>query len=877
MKVFRKQSITQKIIITITVVILLFNLILPTYSKADNSFGGQLWEPVQGIVLGLGDVILNILQRTFIQGAPDAVFKCTMAEYVNGENVFTGFQNFVTGLPWIFGDAFSWLSSLGANIGGSMGVEQKEDLDGDGHTSTEEAQTYWSEDIVFPSIFYSVENIFANKIPAFDVNFINPSVNPPQVVDNAADIREQVTGETSEEASSTKAIGNIAKQIQSVISKWYNALRTLSLVAMLSVLVYLGIRITLASTSAKDQAKYKVMLKDWVMAICLLFVMHYIMVLGITVTEKLTEMLYIAYTNALNSETLSNGINTIQAETMATSIRLTVSTAPLNLGESMGYTIMYAVFVIYTIMFTWQYLKRVVYMAFLTAIAPLVAITYPIDKMKDGKAQAFNMWMKEYIFNLLIQPLHLMLFTILVLSATDLMKNNIIYSVVTIGFLSQSVKIVKKLFGFDRAPIGNGGLAEGFAGGAIFSAALGALEHIPGIGASKSSGNSAGLSGGDSKINFSAGSDRGSEYKGLSAFKDGDNISEQNTNIDLVNNKNVRRLRRRAALLNYRNAGYSKNEQGYYYNPHTQKYDVNYDPRKDSKFNILLNKGAQQSYRGPRINVGNTNLKNQGKRLSRNINANINKYANVNRNTNVNSNRISSNTNVNLTNRQYRTNESPRSVIRGIKEVGKRYVPKAGMTIAKVAAGGVVAGTLGTIGVAAGLASDKSTDAIKLGITGITTGAVMGGAIPGTIIGTGKAVKGAVKEVKETASKGYHGEKYEEVKADKEYEKSKEVKEHFKLKFGDKWEKAKSKAKELRKVGITEQKDIDTAIKLMFKHEELSIEEVASLMKFKDAVSRSELREEKKRARIKQKIMSMGIDEKQANLILSLLDDILDV
>ena len=94
MKVFRKQSITQKIIATIIVVILLFNLILPTYSKADDGFGGQLWEPVQSLVLGLGDVIFNILQKTFIEGAPEAVFKCTMAEVINGEGLGTDFMNF---------------------------------------------------------------------------------------------------------------------------------------------------------------------------------------------------------------------------------------------------------------------------------------------------------------------------------------------------------------------------------------------------------------------------------------------------------------------------------------------------------------------------------------------------------------------------------------------------------------------------------------------------------------------------------------------------------------------------------------------------------------------------------------------------------------
>ena len=33
-------------------------------------------------------------------------------------------------------------------------------------------------------------------------------------------------------------------------------------------------------------------------------------------------------------------------------------------------------------------------MAFLTLIAPIVAFTYPIDKMADGQAQGFDMWVK---------------------------------------------------------------------------------------------------------------------------------------------------------------------------------------------------------------------------------------------------------------------------------------------------------------------------------------------------------------------------------------------------------------------------------------------------------------------------------------------------
>ena len=354
-------------------------------------------------------------------------------------------------------------------------------------------------------------------------------------------------------------------------------------------------------------------------------------------------------------------------------------------------------------------------------------------------------------------------------------------------------------------------------------------------------------------------------------------------------------MRRRAALANYANAGHSKNDQGYYYNPHTGKYDPKYDPTKDATFNMLLgkDKNNQPGYRGPKIDVGRTRLANSGRNLRGNSNitgnngrtATQNRYsqnnislggnnAQVKAGTNGNINLQNNNINYNSVDRREKSN---RSVIRGVKELGKRYVPKAGMGIAKLAVGGLAAGTLGTIGVAAGLASDKSTDAIKLGLAGVTAGAALGSAVPGTVVGTGKNVTKTAREVKETASKGYHGEKYEEVKADKLYAKSKEVKNHLKLKFGDKWEDAKNKALELRKLGITDQKDIDTAIKVMYKHEELSTEEVASLLKFKDAVSRAELRDKKKRERIRQKILSMGIDEKQTDVILSLLDEILDV
>ena len=54
--------------------------------------------------------------------------------------------------------------------------------------------------------------------------------------------------------------------------------------------------------------------------------------------------------------------------------------AQMSNGDAtfIGYTICFLMLVFYTMFFTFTYLKRVLYLAFLTIIAPFVALTYPI-------------------------------------------------------------------------------------------------------------------------------------------------------------------------------------------------------------------------------------------------------------------------------------------------------------------------------------------------------------------------------------------------------------------------------------------------------------------------------------------------------------------
>lgn len=296
-------------------------------------------------------------------------------------------------------------------------------------------------------------------------------------------------------SGAVKPAESIADTIKPVISKWYYTLRNLALVVMLSELVYVGIRIMLCSV-ASEKAKYKNLLKDWLVAMCLLFLMHYIMAFANNMVDEFTNLvttvskdqLYIAYINN-DGEKVSNALikdgvdesnikyitdekdeKKVNKNFIVWNCENIMGLARVNAQQQgkdvkgvwyLGYTIAFVVLVFYTVFFLFTYLKRLIYLSFLTMIAPMVACTYPLDKMNDGKAQAFDMWFKEYIFNLLIQPFHLILYTVLVSTAFDIASTNILYTLVALGFMMPAEKLLRRFFGFEKAQ------TPGMLGGAV--------------------------------------------------------------------------------------------------------------------------------------------------------------------------------------------------------------------------------------------------------------------------------------------------------------------------------------------------------------------------------------------------------------------------
>ena len=489
MEIFKKKSLILKIVIALVVVIL-FNFSAPTISQAA-SIGGTLLQPVVSLLTALGDGLMLLIQ-SILFGVNYSVI--TLTDDPPG-SILESILDFGSGI-------LNWGANLVDSVIG---------------TNISSITEGW-----IPSVFYlpiyaiSPEEIFQNKIGVLDVNFFNPNPYGETELANGAVVEEQTS---------------TASALQATISSWYLTLRNFAMVVLLIVLLYIGIRIV-ASSASQERAKYKEKLFSWIVAMCLLVFMHYIMSVAVTIVEAVSEGInqinnniaigmenlddyyvevqdeegenqYVEATTYFNENNLVEGGQYVWPTNLLGKIRIEMQLEPTGVSEDniilrkMGYTVLYLMLVFYTVAFLVVYLKRTIMLAFLTMIAPLVAMTYPLDKMNDGNAQAFNMWLKEYIFNLLIQPFHLILYTMLVGSAIEFATDNLIYSVVAIGFIFQAEKLLRKFFGFNKAETldTNGSTIAGMAG----MTAINALKRVGGgRGRGKSGNNSSSDSSKDS-------------------------------------------------------------------------------------------------------------------------------------------------------------------------------------------------------------------------------------------------------------------------------------------------------------------------------------------------------------------------------------------
>ena len=846
MEIFTNKSLVLKIVIALVIVIL-FNFCAPTLSHAGiaEAIGGTLLSPIVDLLLAIGDGAINLIQNILF-GIDNSLLKVAVHEASFWETVGMVLGAVVGIAAVVAITVISGGTALAAIIPGIVAGAAGAYV---GHKI---AVAALPDTFYLPVYAISPEEIFQNKIGLLDVNFFNP---------NDYGKIEIITNDAGENDST-------AANLQATISSWYLTLRNFALVVLLVVLLYIGIRIV-TSSAAQDRAKYKEKLFSWIVAMCLLFFMHYIMAFATTIVESISEGINTAEQKVIvtfpdlesknyevevtttdpetgekttggtpvkdffqnesidfvaeKGETDENGNEVIETTyawptNLMGTLRVDMQmdedlTQDNQLLRQLGYVVLFLVLVFYTIAFLVVYIRRLIMLAFLTMIAPLVAMTYPLDKMNDGNAQAFNMWLKEYVFNLLIQPFHLILYTMLVGSAIDFAHKNMIYAIVAIGFIFQAEKILRKFFGFDKASTldTNGSTV----GGMLAMAGINQLKRIGNMG-KKKDGKNGGNSGNGNTSPRLRTADRGkSAAERLSAGVEDDqrpSIREQEGQQLEMEERAYNSEDRQESLesrmaMNARNASQTGQDYRALRNlvdeGELDKHDPRYRELKDEireNDNRGLGQAIYDRYQGSALQA---HLQTSAPaRLVRKIGGGIQSARD-------------------FTGRQIRKIPAPlRNTIRGATSTVGKGIKYAVPRAAKLYAKGALAATAGTIGVAGGLASDNDMNILKYGGAGAATGWAVGSAAGGIVKNASNAVENAGESAISTytiAAKGQEAEKARlQAKEDKAAMKDEERQKLYmeKLKISKSQIKDVMKdAQEYRESGVTDDRLIIKAMK----------------------------------------------------------------
>lgn len=290
----------------------------------------------------------------------------------------------------------------------------------------------------------------------------------------------------------------VITEMRGTVATWFYVLRVISVAVLLCVLIYVGIRMAI-STIAEEKARYQKMLVDWVCSLALIFVLHWIAIFTIYANDAIVK--------AIEGMMVGTDLDQTITEIMEQSL--------IGLGiDSILAFFVYVVITMQTLFFLVAYIMRMFKVGFLIIISPLISVTYSIDKMGDGKAQALNAWLKEFVYTILTQPFHCILYLAFANTAVVLLQNNGngsvlaeigslfdssynqlingILAILCFKFISDGEKILRKIFNFqndDSSTSMLAGAAMGMAaintakkvGGATKKTASAAKKVMPGV------------------------------------------------------------------------------------------------------------------------------------------------------------------------------------------------------------------------------------------------------------------------------------------------------------------------------------------------------------------------------------------------------------
>ena len=293
------------------------------------------------------------------------------------------------------------------------------------------------------------------------------------------------------------------------VQKWYKVFNRIAVMVYMIVLVYIGIAVMLSSTGEK-RARYKELTMTWVIGIVILFMFPYVMKYIIKLNDALTNMIANVSTSFGFTQQEGTGGDLGQLGFLDVAFEYGKPEFSKHLGNSkdiitftrnvaigvkddgsgnkktnanIALALVYDVLIGQTLVILIMYYKRAFMMAFLIVIFPLVAMSYVIDKIGDGKSQSFGLWFKEFLVNVVVQTFHAIVYVLItgggIKSYIDSSGGNFIFMFLCVLFLFEGEKILRGIFGIQSQANTIGDLA---ATGAMIMAMGGKAKGVFGGG-----------------------------------------------------------------------------------------------------------------------------------------------------------------------------------------------------------------------------------------------------------------------------------------------------------------------------------------------------------------------------------------------------------
>lgn len=254
--------------------------------------------------------------------------------------------------------------------------------------------------------------------------------------------------------------------LRDAITTWYKNFRMIALAGYMVILVYIGVKILMNSTTPNAKAKAKEMFTTWIMGLALLTFLPYMMKFIIVLNDSVVKYIdggrsYKDRTTSSIDPSVSQGLIYTDYDNVILFDGNDYMSAVGKLASQklkLGFALTYLILTWQLVMLIIYYYKRLFITAFLIIIFPLIALMYAWDKLNDGKSQSLSMWLREFAMSVFVQTFHAIVYVFIVdviYSTIDASSYDFILLMIASSFLFAGENILKSIFGGGGEALGS--------------------------------------------------------------------------------------------------------------------------------------------------------------------------------------------------------------------------------------------------------------------------------------------------------------------------------------------------------------------------------------------------------------------------------------